>query len=63
MIGVRVPSHSENRPERVTGKKGRDSAAAKYALASPPEGFSIQEDKPYAEVYWLAMSPVRVRSD
>jgi mannose-6-phosphate isomerase len=32
------------------GKKGKDSAAAKYASATPPDGFSVQEDKPYAEV-------------
>ncbi len=31
------------------GKKGKDSAAAKYAAATPPDGFSIEEDKPYAE--------------
>ena len=32
------------------GKKGKDSAAAKYAAATPPDGFSIEQDKPYAEV-------------
>ena len=32
------------------GKKGPASAAAKYAAATPSNGFSIQEDKPYAEV-------------
>jgi hypothetical protein len=35
---------------RRSGKKGNDSAAAKYAAATPSDGFSIQEDKPYAEV-------------
>jgi mannose-6-phosphate isomerase len=33
------------------GKKGSDSAAAKFAAATPTDDFSIQEDKPYAEVY------------
>jgi mannose-6-phosphate isomerase len=32
------------------GKKGDDSAAAKFAAATPADGFSIQSDKPYAEV-------------
>lgn len=32
------------------GKKGNTSAAAKYAAATPRDDFSIQEDKPYAEV-------------
>jgi len=36
--------------EEVLGKKGKDSAAAKYASATPSDGFSIQEEKPYAEV-------------
>lgn len=40
----------------VQGKKGKDSAAATYASATPPDGFSIQEDKPYAEVS-MAYSP------
>jgi mannose-6-phosphate isomerase len=31
------------------GKIGRDSAAATFAAATPSD-FSIQEDKPYAEV-------------
>lgn len=31
------------------GKVGNDSAAAKFAAATP-SGFSIQEEKPYAEV-------------
>ena len=32
------------------GKKGTSSAAAKFAAATPAADFSIQEDKPYAEV-------------
>lgn len=32
------------------GKIGQDSAAARYAAATPRDGFTVQEDKPYAEV-------------
>jgi mannose-6-phosphate isomerase len=32
------------------GKKGQSSAAAKFAAATPADGFTIQDDKPYAEV-------------
>lgn len=32
------------------GKIGNDSAAARFAAATPSDGFSIAEDKPYAEV-------------
>ena len=32
------------------GKVGKESAAAKLASATPSNDFSIQEDKPYAEV-------------
>lgn len=32
------------------GKKGSDSAAARFAAATPSDGFTIQDDKPYAEV-------------
>jgi hypothetical protein len=38
------------------GKIGKDSAAAKYASATPSDTFSIQEDKPYAEVGSLCLS-------
>jgi mannose-6-phosphate isomerase len=31
------------------GKKGTESAAAKFAAATPSTDFSIQEEKPYAE--------------
>lgn len=32
------------------GKVGKDSAAARFASATPSSDFSIQDDKPYAEV-------------
>lgn len=32
------------------GKMGKESAAAKFAAATPAKDFSIQADKPYAEV-------------
>lgn len=32
------------------GKKGSESAAARFAATTPAEGFSIASDKPYAEV-------------
>jgi hypothetical protein len=32
------------------GKVGKDSAAAKFAAATPADDFTIQDDKPYAEV-------------
>lgn len=34
------------------GKIGKDSAAAKFGAATPSD-FSIQEDKPYAEVCYV----------
>ena len=34
----------------IIGKVGKESAAAKFAAATPANDFSIQEDKPYAEV-------------
>jgi mannose-6-phosphate isomerase len=33
------------------GKVGSDSAVAKFAAATPNDDFSIQEDKPYGEVF------------
>lgn len=33
-----------------TGKVGKESAAAKFATATPSNEFSIEEEKPYAEV-------------
>ncbi|KAF2199470.1 mannose-6-phosphate isomeras-like protein [Delitschia confertaspora ATCC 74209] len=38
------------------GKIGKDSAAAKYAAATPSNDFSIQEEKPYAEL-WMGTHP------
>lgn len=32
------------------GKKGGDSAAARFAATTPAEGFNIESEKPYAEV-------------
>lgn len=32
------------------GKVGKESAAAKFGTATPRDDFSIQDDKPYAEV-------------
>lgn len=36
------------------GKKGHESAAAKYAAATPPSDFEVKHDQPYAEVNRLA---------
>ncbi|KAJ4370238.1 Mannose-6-phosphate isomerase [Didymella sp. IMI 355093] len=38
------------------GKVGKDSAAAKFHAATASEDFSIQEDKPYAEL-WMGTHP------
>ncbi|KAF2231726.1 mannose-6-phosphate isomerase [Viridothelium virens] len=38
------------------GKVGKDSAAAKFAAATPQNDFSIQADKPYAEL-WMGTHP------
>jgi mannose-6-phosphate isomerase len=38
------------------GKKGKDSAAAKYAAATPSDDFTVQDDKPYAEL-WMGTHP------
>ncbi|KAJ4305648.1 Mannose-6-phosphate isomerase [Kalmusia sp. IMI 367209] len=38
------------------GKIGKTSAAAKFAAATPSDGFSIQEEKPYAEL-WMGTHP------
>ncbi|OCL13677.1 mannose-6-phosphate isomerase [Glonium stellatum] len=38
------------------GKVGKDSAAAKFAAATPSNDFSIQEEKPYAEL-WMGTHP------
>jgi len=41
------------------GKKGNDSAAARFAAATPSDTLTIQADKPYAEVC-EALSPFAV---
>ncbi|KAK2836062.1 Mannose-6-phosphate isomerase [Arthroderma sp. PD_2] len=38
------------------GKVGSESAAARYAAATPVDGFSVQSDKPYAEL-WMGTHP------
>ena len=40
--------------EIYIGKAGRESAAAKFAAATAPSDFSIEEEKPYAEVCCFA---------
>jgi mannose-6-phosphate isomerase len=40
------------------GKVGSESAAAKFAAATPSDNLSIQSDKPYAEVRPPSISPV-----
>jgi len=40
----------------LQGKPGSISAAAKYAAATPADGFSVQQDKPYAEL-WMGTHP------
>ena len=42
--------HQSFQLRKGTGKVGKESAAAKYAAATPPSDFSIQAEKPYAEV-------------
>lgn len=43
------------------GKKGSDSAAAKFAAATPSADLSIQQDKPYAEVCVSIGLPLSLR--
>ncbi|ROT37502.1 mannose-6-phosphate isomerase [Sodiomyces alkalinus F11] len=38
------------------GKKGSESAAARFAAATPTDSLSIQDDKPYAEL-WMGTHP------
>ncbi|KAM5472354.1 Mannose-6-phosphate isomerase [Microsporum audouinii] len=38
------------------GKVGSESAAARYAAATPVDGFSVEPDKPYAEL-WMGTHP------
>ncbi|KAL3422819.1 Mannose-6-phosphate isomerase 1 [Phlyctema vagabunda] len=44
------------------GKVGKDSAAATFAAATPADGFSIKEDKPYAEL-WMGTHPSNPSKD
>ncbi|KAE8449906.1 Mannose-6-phosphate isomerase [Mollisiaceae sp. DMI_Dod_QoI] len=44
------------------GKIGKDSAAATFAAATPGDDFSIQEDKPYAEL-WMGTHPSNPSKD
>ncbi|KAI1269981.1 mannose-6-phosphate isomerase [Xylariaceae sp. FL1019] len=44
------------------GKVGSDSAAAKFANATPADGFTIQSDKPYAEL-WMGTHPSNPSKD
>lgn len=44
------------------GKVGKESAAARYAAATPSKEFSIQESKPYAEL-WMGTHPSNPSKD
>ncbi|EME87974.1 uncharacterized protein MYCFIDRAFT_48216 [Pseudocercospora fijiensis CIRAD86] len=44
------------------GKIGKDSAAARFASATPSSGFSIQQDQPYAEL-WMGTHPSNPSKD
>ncbi|TVY29721.1 Mannose-6-phosphate isomerase, partial [Lachnellula hyalina] len=44
------------------GKVGKESAAAKFAAATPADNFSIQEEKPYAEL-WMGTHPSNPSKD
>ncbi|TVY12788.1 Mannose-6-phosphate isomerase [Lachnellula arida] len=44
------------------GKVGKESAAAKFAAATPADDFSIQEEKPYAEL-WMGTHPSNPSKD
>ncbi|KAI5793063.1 mannose-6-phosphate isomerase [Geopyxis carbonaria] len=46
----------------ANGKIGKDSAAARFAAATEESGFSIQEDKPYAEL-WMGTHPSNPSKD
>lgn len=53
MTGVRgIPQNGDQgqHADVCVGKVGKDSAAARFASATPSKDFSIQESKPYAEV-------------
>ncbi|KAK1633967.1 phosphomannose isomerase type I [Colletotrichum phormii] len=44
------------------GKKGEDSAAARFAATTPAEGFSVESEKPYAEL-WMGTHPSNPSKD
>ncbi|USW47306.1 Putative mannose-6-phosphate isomerase, type I, rmlC-like cupin domain superfamily [Septoria linicola] len=44
------------------GKIGTDSAAARFAAATPSDGFSIEQEKPYAEL-WMGTHPSNPSKD
>ncbi|KAM0523766.1 hypothetical protein ACHAPE_001017 [Trichoderma viride] len=44
------------------GKKGSESAAARYAAATPSDDLTIQADKPYAEL-WMGTHPSNPSKD
>ncbi|KAL8823425.1 MAG: hypothetical protein Q9191_005865 [Dirinaria sp. TL-2023a] len=44
------------------GKVGSQSAAAKFATATPSSGFSIEQEKPYAEL-WMGTHPSNPSKD
>ncbi|KAK6439545.1 Mannose-6-phosphate isomerase [Oleoguttula sp. CCFEE 5521] len=44
------------------GKAGSDSAAARYAAATPRDGFQVESKKPYAEL-WMGTHPSNPSSD
>ncbi|KAK4227616.1 mannose-6-phosphate isomerase [Podospora fimiseda] len=44
------------------GKKGNDSAAARFAAATPSGDFTVQDDKPYAEL-WMGTHPSNPSKD
>ncbi|KAJ0159721.1 Mannose-6-phosphate isomerase [Colletotrichum tanaceti] len=44
------------------GKKGEESAAARFAATTPCDGFSIEAEKPYAEL-WMGTHPSNPSKD
>ncbi|KAL2118717.1 hypothetical protein VTJ04DRAFT_8377 [Mycothermus thermophilus] len=44
------------------GKKGHDSAVARFAAATPSADFTIQDDRPYAEL-WMGTHPSNPSKD
>ncbi|KAK4151125.1 mannose-6-phosphate isomerase [Chaetomidium leptoderma] len=44
------------------GKKGKESAVARFAAATPSDDFTVQDDKPYAEL-WMGTHPSNPSKD